>query len=338
MMRGNLVKEKLQRGEPVVGAFCNIPSPAAVEILGLLGFDYAIIDGEHGIPDLETSEHMFRAAEAVGITPLVRIALNLPQNILRYLDAGAMGVQIPMVNTREDAQAVVNAVKYPPVGRRGLAAVRAAGYGIPRALGEYVQQANQETLVIVQIETRQAVANARGIASVDGVDLVFLGPTDLSSSFGYPGQATHPEVMAAIEQVGKIAREAGKAAGTIARDPAAYEHWRKAGFQYLCTGVTAFMVEGARAYLNGAREREKGLLRMRTEEAVADRIVTLALGGGIPRQFRVADIRPILTKEGVAPSHINTILANYEVNGDMVKRTGAKARFRRVQRGLYEAL
>jgi 4-hydroxy-2-oxoheptanedioate aldolase len=174
MMQRNPVKEKIRRGEAVVGAFCNIPSPAAVEILGLLGFDFVIIDAEHGIPDLETVEHMIRAAEATGITPLVRIALNLQQNILRYLDAGAMGIQIPLINSAPEAEAVVRAAKYPPMGRRGLAAVRAAGYGIGRPLGEYVRMANEETLVIVQVETVDAVRNAAVIVKVECVYLLFL--------------------------------------------------------------------------------------------------------------------------------------------------------------------
>lgn len=259
MLHKNLAKDKLRGGQPIVGAFCNIPSPAATEILGLLGFDFVIVDGEHGIPDLETCEHMFRAAEVANITPLVRIAINQQQNILRYLDAGAMGVMIPMVNSGAEARAVVNAVKYPPTGTRGLAGVRAAAYGITKPLGEYVQWANQETMVIVQIETKQALQNAGEIAAVDGVDVVFMGPTDLSSSLGMPGQGTHPEVLAVIEKAGKQAQAAGRAAGTIARDPAAYLHWRKLGFQYLCTGVTNFMVVGAKAYLEGCRQQEKGV-------------------------------------------------------------------------------
>ncbi|MBM3946960.1 MAG: hypothetical protein FJ315_06130, partial [SAR202 cluster bacterium] len=99
MMRKNPLKDKLRKGEPIVGLFVGLPSPALVEMIGFIGYDYVIIDAEHGVPDLETCEHMIRAAEASGTTPVVRIAENQQQNILRYLDAGAMGVQIPMVNT-----------------------------------------------------------------------------------------------------------------------------------------------------------------------------------------------------------------------------------------------
>lgn len=261
MIKQNQVKARLKAGAPVIGAFCNIPSPEAVEVLGLLGFDFAIIDAEHGSPDLKEVENMVRAADASGITPLVRIAMNQPQNILRHLDTGAMGAQIPMVQSGADARAVVSAVKYPPVGRRGLAVARANGWGIPAPLGQYTQLANQETLVVVQIETVEGVAAASEIINTEGVDVVFLGPTDLSSALGYPGQATHPEVLATIEKVGKEARAAGKATGTIARDAEAYAYWRQRGFQYLCTGVAQFLAQVAGSYLTGVREKEKALKR-----------------------------------------------------------------------------
>lgn len=256
MMRKNPLRAKLRNGEPVVGLFINLPSPALVEMAGLMGYDYVIIDGEHGISDLETCEHMVRAAETVGITPLVRIAENAQQNILRYLDAGALGVQIPMVNSRADAEAVVRSVFYPPKGRRGLAGVRASHYGIGLGVTQYVQMANQELLAIVQIETTQAVANAKEICAVDGVDIVFIGPSDLSSSMGLAGQPTHPDVLRSIEAVGKAAQDAGKAAGTIARDAEAYERWRTAGFQYLATGVTNLVQSAGASLLASVRERE----------------------------------------------------------------------------------
>ena len=173
-----------------------------MEILGFLGMDFVIIDAEHGVSDLESCEHQVRAAESVGISTMCRIALNLPQNILRYLDTGVMGAQIPQVNSAAEARATVDAVRYPPVGKRGLAGVRAAGYGIGMPLGDYVKLANEELILCVQIETTQAVEAAAEIVATEGVDLVFIGPTDLSISMGYPGQPTHPAVMEAIEHVG----------------------------------------------------------------------------------------------------------------------------------------
>ena len=257
-MKKNPIKEKLRAGEAAVGVFCNLPSPAAAEMLGIAGFDFIIIDAEHSPVDMDTCEHMVRAADAAGMAAMVRVALNLPQNILRYLDTGVAGVQIPMVNTREEAEMVVAATKYPPLGRRGLAAHRATRYGMNIDLAEYVRTANEETLVVVQIETKEALARVEEIASVDLVDLVFLGPTDLSTAMGYPGRPTHPDVLAAIEQAGQAIVGAGKAAGTIAGSPEAYEHWRSRGFQYLCTGLTNFIASASQAYLKGVRDYESG--------------------------------------------------------------------------------
>lgn len=259
-MRKNPIKEKLASGHSVAGVFCNLPSPAAVEMLGIMGYDFTIIDAEHAPIDVEVCEHMVRAADAADIVPVVRVALNLQQNILRYLDSGALGVQIPMVNTREDAERVVASTKYPPQGMRGLAATRASGYGAGLSLPEYVRMANEETLVVVQVETREALANVEEIAAVNLVDVVFLGPTDLSAALGYAGQATHPEVLATIEEAGKTILKAGKSAGTIARDLVAYEHWRSLGFQYLATGLTSFITEAGQAYIRGIRDYEDAIL------------------------------------------------------------------------------
>ena len=256
-MRQNLTKKKLKQGQPVVGVFCNIPSPTLVEILGLLGYDFVILDAEHGPPGVETIEHMVRAADAVGVTPVARIAVNTPQNLLRYLDAGSLGVQIPMVNTQEQAQQVADAVKYPPQGRRGLAGVRASGFGLERPVAEYVHMANEETLVVVQIETTEAMKNLADILSVDSIDVVFVGPSDLSSSLGYPGQTTHPQVLKAIEELGKEIVAAGKAAGTIAADAEAYRRWRDVGFQYLCTGVSGLVIRAGREYLEAVHQQEQ---------------------------------------------------------------------------------
>ncbi len=137
-------------------------------------------------------ENMVRAAEVSGTAPFARIGLGVQQNILRFLDAGVIGAQIPLVNTGEQARAVVEAVKYPPLGKRGLAGVRAGSFGILESMGDYVASANRETLVIVQVETTEALDNLDDIIAVDGVDVIFLGPSDLSSSMGYTGQEFPP--------------------------------------------------------------------------------------------------------------------------------------------------
>ena len=252
-MRKNESKEKLKSGGIVLGGFCNINSPPAVEVLGYLGFDFVIIDGEHGPMDLETSEHLVRAADAAGLTPIARVAVNHPQVILRYLDMGCLGVQIPMVNSGAEATAVANACRYPPVGRRGLAGVRTNEWGLTGPLGEYTRMANQEVLSIVQVETLQAVDNLAEILAVSEVDMVFVGPTDLSSAMGVPGEVTHPDVLAMLERLGKAIRVGGKAAGTIGANPQAVKMLSQWGYNYFAVNVLGMFASAARAYITESR-------------------------------------------------------------------------------------
>ncbi len=258
-MRKNLLKQKLNQGEAVVGAFCNITSPNVVEVLGLAGLDFVIVDSEHGTIMPSLAENMYRAAESVGVTPVTRIGENSQQVIQKFLDAGSMGIQIPLVNSREDAQRVVDAAMYPPMGKRGLAGTRAASYGLAEPMDEYVKTANQEILVIVQAETVQALDNIKELSQVDGLDLIFMGPSDISSSLGMHGQIRHPEVLKRIEEAGKAVLAAGKAAGTIARNVEEYQYWRERGFQYLCTNAAALMGQAARTFVNTLRDAESSV-------------------------------------------------------------------------------
>jgi len=253
-MRKNLTKEKIKAGETAYGVFINLGCPSIVEIIGLIGFDFALIDAEHGPMDLETCERMVKAADNVNITPLVRIAMNIQQNILRYLDIGALGVQLPLLNTKADAENVVRSVKYRPEGRRGLAGVRANSWGLTGSLGDYVQEANRETMVITQIETMEAVENLEEILTVPGIDVVFIGPTDLSSAMGYPGQAKHPEVQKMIDDLVKKIHAAGKAIGTIAYDLDTLRKRKEQGFQFIVYNAVPMIVKSGREYLQVARE------------------------------------------------------------------------------------
>ena len=253
-MRKNLTKEKIRAGETAYGVFVNMGCPALVEVIGLLGFDYVLIDAEHGPMDLETCENMVRAADATNITPLIRVAINLQQNILRYLDIGALGVQMPLLNTKTDAESVVRSVKYRPEGRRGLAGVRAAGYGLTGPLGDYVKEANRETLVITQVETMEAVENIKDFLTIPEIDIVFIGPNDLSQAMGYPGQTKHPEVQKVIEKLVKEIHAAGKASGTVAYDLDTLRQCKERGFQFITYNVVPMIVKSGREYLQVARE------------------------------------------------------------------------------------
>src|SRR3954463_8195468 len=198
-MKPNRMKAKLLAGEPALGASVMIPSPQLVEMLGHAGFDWVLIDCEHGTISLETVELMVMAAEAVGVTAIARPAQNTPTHILQLMDRGVMGVQVPHVNTADDARRAIAAVKYHPLGDRGLAVgTRSSDYGFAGSMAEYTAAANRETLVCVQLEDAEAIRNADEIIAVEGVDVFFIGPSDLSQSMGHPGNAKAPEVAAAI--------------------------------------------------------------------------------------------------------------------------------------------
>lgn len=211
----NRMKAQLRQGKAVFGVSVMIPSVQIVEMVGRLGFDWVLIDCEHGSISLETVELMAMAAQASGLTPIVRPPENDAEIILQYMDRGVMGIQAPHVSTAEEARAVVAAVKYYPLGMRSLAVgTRAAHYGFNLNLHEYATQANNETLVCVQIEDQAALANISAIAAVEGIDVMFVGPSDLSQSLGQPGNSGHPLVQKAIRTAFGSIAAAGKPAGT----------------------------------------------------------------------------------------------------------------------------
>ena len=253
MARVNGVKERLRGGEAVVGSFANVASPEAVELLGWAGFDFVIIDAEHGPASIETVANMVRAAEASETTPIVRVATNEPQNILRHLDTGAQGLQMPMVNGPTDAQRAVGAALYPPQGRRGLAGVRAGGFGLRESVSDYAATANEQMLVIIQIETMEALVNLDAIISVPGIDVVFFGATDLSSSMGIPGQTRDERVVNAINEAGQKVIGAGLVAGTIVSAPEQAVEWQGRDFRYIATNFAGLAGRAARAFVEGAR-------------------------------------------------------------------------------------
>jgi len=233
MIRENLIKKRLKAGKPCLGTFAKFTDPAAVEILALSGFDFVVIDREHTQMDNETMVNLIRAAHAGGITPTVRVRELNAADILHALDAGALGVQVPQVNTVAHARAVIDAVKYAPLGRRGYAATqRSARYGfdLPAA---YATQSNAETLVTIYCETREAVENLDDILAVPGLDVIFLGPADLSASYGVIGDTAHSLVQSAMDTVIAKTRAAGLAVGTVCRDPAGARKLVERGVTYI---------------------------------------------------------------------------------------------------------
>src|SRR5919106_6456626 len=210
-MKKNRMKEKLRAGEPVFGVSIMIPSPQIVEMIAAAGFDWVLLDCEHGTLTLESVELMAMAAEASGITAIARPATKSPHHILQVLDRGVMGVQVPHVNTKQDAHDVLAAVKYHPMGRRGLAAgTRAAVYDSHGPLADYVKAANDATLIAIQLEDKEAIENIDELLAVDGIDVFFIGPSDLSQSMGFPGDPKAAPVAAAIDTALAKIRAAGR--------------------------------------------------------------------------------------------------------------------------------
>mgnify|MGYP001170766256 CR=1 FL=1 len=248
-------RTRLKSGAPLLGVFVSIESPTTVELLAAAGVDYVMIDGEHNPISATDTVEMIRAAEAKGLPAMSRVGENSQQVIAKYLDAGSLGVMIPMVNSAKDAQSVVDSVKYPPLGKRGLAGVRANDYATNVG---YVDVANESTVVMVQIETNDGIKNADEIISTEGVDAVFLGPSDLSVALGVAGQAKHESVLNIIEELTKKIVAAGKTAGTIARTPEDYAYWRDRGVQLFLTGANGLLLGAAKDYIESSRALEEG--------------------------------------------------------------------------------
>lgn len=233
----NKLKEKLQKGATVVGPFCKLQDPAIVEIAALSGFDFVIIDMEHGPFSIESAQNMIRAAEARGITPVVRVTENSDTLILRTLDIGAKCVQIPQICTKADAEYVVKATKFYPKGERGMCRyVRAADYTAIDGTTHF-GTANDDITTIIHIEGMEGIENLEEILKVDGIDVIFLGPYDLSQSCGVPGQVNHPKVVEAMKHAVGLAKKEGKYVGTFTESSEKAKMWNDIGVQYISYSV-----------------------------------------------------------------------------------------------------
>jgi 4-hydroxy-2-oxoheptanedioate aldolase len=211
------LKERIKSGERLFASFVMVPSPSVVEMLGYAGFDFVVLDTEHGSATVEILENQLRAAEASGIPALVRTVGMTPGEILRVLDAGAQGIIVPHVRTPQDARAIVAAAHYPPKGIRGIATTARAGRHGFVTVSDHLAAAKERILVIPQIEDADALVHVREIAGTDGIDAIFIGPADLSLSLGHPGNPDHPEVKQAIEKAVADIRSAGSIPMSFAR-------------------------------------------------------------------------------------------------------------------------
>jgi len=246
----NTLREKLAAGQAVWGVQVNDPSSPTLEVLGYSGFDWVLLDNEHGDITVHTVSNCVRACEASGLVPIVRPITNRPDSITPFMDMGAYGVQVPHVNTPEEAREVVDAVKYPPIGNRGFTRLnRNNRFGLEMSAGDYLEMANRETLVCAMIEEVEGVQNAEAIARVEGVDVVFVATGDLSVSMGYPGESTHPEVVRAVERAMEAVRRTGKTMGCSCQDHEA-PRWLERGVRYFHSVVWRLLSSSCRSYLD----------------------------------------------------------------------------------------
>lgn len=256
----NRTKQRLREGQLVIGQWISLPSPAVAELVASFSMDWLVIDAEHGPAGWETVEDIVRAMKGTEVTPVVRVPSNDPAYIKKALDRGGFGVVVPMVSTAAQAAAAVAAAKFPPEGIRGVAGTRASRYGLD--LAEYVAHWNEQVLVICQLETAEAVQNAAAIAAVSGVDVLFIGPNDLSTSLGIFRQFDRPEYRRAVDRILDAARTHHKVAGIMASgaDDALAQIER--GFRFVSVGSDTRMLAAATAAAydkikSGLLERER---------------------------------------------------------------------------------
>jgi 2-keto-3-deoxy-L-rhamnonate aldolase RhmA len=247
------IRQRVLAREFVAGTWCNLGSSLTAEMAALAGFDWVLLDLEHGCGDLAALVPQLQAVSATPATPIVRVSWNDMVQMKRVLDLGAAGVMVPYVNTPDEARAVAAAMRYPPDGVRGAAKMtRASGFGY--YADEYLRRANDELLTVVQVETEQAVAHAPETAALDGVDVLFIGPTDLSLNMGIPQQLDAPKFRDGVARVVAAARNAGKAAGILLASPAQVPRAVDDGFTFVALSSDGSMVAaGMKAALEALR-------------------------------------------------------------------------------------
>ncbi|MBC7810633.1 MAG: 2,4-dihydroxyhept-2-ene-1,7-dioic acid aldolase [Burkholderiales bacterium] len=246
-MKTNRVREKMRAGQPTIGCFLGLGSPNVAELLAHAGFDWLVIETEHNGLDSAEIQHMLMAINGTETVALVRIPSSNPVFIQRGLDMGALGIVVPLVKTADEARAIVSATRFPPQGTRSFGPLRASHYGMDNA--DYLERANDNIIVALILETREAVEDLEAIASVPGVDALYLGPFDLCLSLGLnPMHQPYPQIETIMENMVAAARKHGFAAGIGASTPEQLRQRRAEGFTLLGYGPDYYLlVEAARA-------------------------------------------------------------------------------------------
>lgn len=243
-LKKNAFKQALNADKPSFGLWLGIPDTTVAEIGAGAGFDWVLIDAEHGPFDLKSIMAHLQAVEPYPVSAVVRPVEGQTALIKQLMDIGTQTLLIPMVNTAEQAAELVKAAYYPPIGIRGLGTSMARAANWNRE-PDYLKKANDEVCLIVQIETLEGLKNIESIVAVEGVDAVFIGPSDLSAAMGHIGNPGHPEVLAAIENGFKVINDAGKKAGVLAVTRELVDHYVNAGAQFIGVGVDAALLANA---------------------------------------------------------------------------------------------
>lgn len=243
-MPQNHFKAALAAKQPQIGLWVGLCNANAAEALATTGYDWLLLDGEHAPNDPASVLEQLRAVAPYPVHPVVRPVIGDVALIKQYLDVGAQTLLVPMVDTAEQAETMVKAMRYAPAGIRGMGAAlaRASRYN---QVDDYLAHADAQMCLLVQAETTTAIANLEAIANTDGVDGVFFGPADLSASMGYPGQPGHPEVVKTMLDGIATVRQAGKAPGILMTDPVQAQRYLDAGALFVAVGVDMLVLVGA---------------------------------------------------------------------------------------------
>jgi 4-hydroxy-2-oxoheptanedioate aldolase len=251
LIQPNRTKAKLKQGVPVYGVISTSDDPQLAELFGIAGFDYYMLDAEHGLVDSAQTVNVIRACERTNITPMVRIGPKDPKLVLQYLDAGMMGIMMPGLESVEEVKMLVDAVKYYPVGKRGMGISRASGYTSysGAAAPEYINFSNDHTLVIIQFEDDKLLEKFPAMCAVDGLDACIIGPRDLSLNMGFPDGHNHIEVQAVIDQAITIMKNAKISAGITAGTRADAVKQVERGANMILAASQSLILSGSKTFL-----------------------------------------------------------------------------------------
>jgi len=242
----NHFKAALKAKTPQIGLWASIPSNYTAEVIAGAGFDWVLLDTEHAPSDIETVVTQLQAVSAYPVTPVVRVPWNDMVTIKRYLDTGVQTILVPQVNTVEEAKNAVAYTRFPGAGLRGVAgSTRATRFG---RIKNYFRHAHEETCLLIQAESREALANIEAFAAIDGIDGIFIGPADLHASLGYLGERAHQDVMPIIDDAIARIETAGKAAGILTDNEENARRWLKCGATFVAVGADlGILARGAEA-------------------------------------------------------------------------------------------